>query len=75
MKVAAFMSASSGLSGCAPAAVNVASASAAGASPVDPANAYSQHDAFQDCAALYAGVDPARAAECRRRAANMSSLY
>jgi len=37
MKVAAFMSASSGLSGCAPAAVNVASASAAGASPVDPA--------------------------------------
>ncbi len=31
MKVAAFMSASSGLSGCAPAAVNVASASAAGA--------------------------------------------
>jgi hypothetical protein len=35
---------------------------------------YSQRGAFEDCAALYAGVAPQMEATCRQRASNMNSL-
>ena len=35
---------------------------------------YSQRGAFDDCAALYSGLDQQLMAECQRQAANMSSL-